>query len=208
MRKHIVIIGLLWLAFVLSADGYAAQNDSAKMSSSANLSDLVIQLTKGQELFLSGEYDAALQAYEGALQLDSENISALNGKARALDTMGEYEKALIFLNKSLALSPFNAFALREKGWALNRMGRYQEALRCINQSILIEPMSAVAWEERGRALIDSQISDAWTVKGYALESMGLGAEADVAYARASAARGEISKAQEAGEDVIGSRMRI
>ena len=59
----------------------------------------------GRSLIENGKYEKALEIFEKALILDSENPELWNEKGVALRSLGRYEEAVECYTKSLELDP-------------------------------------------------------------------------------------------------------
>ncbi len=67
--------------------------------------DFRITFTYGRVLFDKGEYPAAAQAFEQAVQLDSTTVAGFDWLANAYIRFGEYEKAKTFYRKAAEVTP-------------------------------------------------------------------------------------------------------
>jgi tetratricopeptide (TPR) repeat protein len=74
---------------------------------------------KGLELGKSGHYEEALQAFDKALELNSDVSTAWYNKGIALDNLGRYEEALQVYNKALELKSEDSDTWHRKGGTLD-----------------------------------------------------------------------------------------
>ncbi|MCP3905721.1 MAG: tetratricopeptide repeat protein [Planctomycetes bacterium] len=90
-------------------------------------------------LLLSAEYDEALAAFQGVLEIDPNNIEVLNNTAYLLDQMDRSEEALEYAQKARSLQiPPSWSVLDTVGWILFRLDRCQEAQSVMRQSVQID----------------------------------------------------------------------
>ena len=109
--------------------------------------DAVVRSMHGVLLARSGQRDAAIEAYAGALALDPASRAAKTGLAMLLigrNEKGDPEAAIDFLRSSLgnALSdPLCHFGI---GAALDKLGRTDEAAQAYQQALKANPGYAPA----------------------------------------------------------------
>jgi tetratricopeptide (TPR) repeat protein len=107
-------------------------------------------------------FEAALDCYDKALEIDPQYAFAWNNKGNALNNLGRNEAALDCYNKALEIDPQVAFAWNGKGNVLDNLGRNEAALDCYNKALEIDPQYAVAWNGKGHALARlGRDEDAW-----------------------------------------------
>ncbi|HET8857637.1 MAG TPA: tetratricopeptide repeat protein [Nitrososphaeraceae archaeon] len=96
-------------------------------------------LQRANDYLSEGEVEYALQIYDEILKLNQTNISALNHKGLALESIGNYEEAINIYNKVLAIDPNDLLALNNKGVALYNLGNCEEAINMYNKVLAIDP---------------------------------------------------------------------
>lgn len=84
-------------------------------------------------------YEAALKAYERALELKPAHTSALNNKAVALRKLGRHEEALEVYDELIGNDPTYGHAWFNKGLLLDLMGLDAEARKCIEVASGLDP---------------------------------------------------------------------
>jgi serine/threonine protein kinase/Flp pilus assembly protein TadD len=97
-------------------------------------------------------YQAALQAFDRALELNPEDAPAWSGRAQAARHLGEYETALISLGEAIALAPdFSGYYI-DRGWFyLDEIGEGAPALSDFDKAIGLEPDNPNYYFQRGLA---------------------------------------------------------
>ena len=161
-----------------------------------------------------GLFNQSIQAFDKALELDSESANAWHGKGVALIHLGRYEEslnlgtadevtglydeALKAIDRAIEIDPNTPGAQENKASLLEIMGRHDEALKTANTTQDL----AQVWYNRAGLLasqgnedealdaLDKAIelnpthADAWHDKGMILEVLGRNSEANAAYAKA------------------------
>lgn len=95
-------------------------------------------------------WEDAVDAYETAIRLDSNNHNALNNYAYYLSERGErLEEAEEMSLRSLSIEPENAAYLDTAGWIYFKLGEYEKALEYIHTSIETGNASAEVLEHLG-----------------------------------------------------------
>ena len=103
---------------------------------------------------LAGDREGALQAMNGARDLNPDDVRALNyigyTFAEGDDQLPEAEA---MIRRALTLAPLDPAILDSLGWVLFRQERYEEALETLEQAQLRMPDSAVIWQHLGEILL-------------------------------------------------------
>jgi serine/threonine protein kinase/predicted TPR repeat methyltransferase len=141
---------------------------------------------RGMAMFGLGKAPQALDSYERALELDSDQPSLWICKSAALTRLGRSDKALECHERAIELAPDFATAWKYKATALDGLGRLEEAHAAFERAHELHPRDAQilsGWaanlRDRGhlresdamidRALaIDPRQANAWLVKGNTL----------------------------------------
>lgn len=117
-----------------SSSGYGSSQDPAAMAATA------------QDLYMSGHYFEALQAFNDSLAIDPYNAPALMGKAEVLFTLRQYPEAAETYRKVVTISPGHDRAYFCLGNTYLVMGEYQEAAEAYERSLGIRPGNTLAEE--------------------------------------------------------------
>ncbi|MEQ8167967.1 MAG: tetratricopeptide repeat protein [Candidatus Eremiobacterota bacterium] len=108
---------------------------------------------RGHELYNQARYEEAIKYYNRALEIDKNDIEALNGKKGILQEQGDelynqgkYEDSLEYYEKVLAIDENDPFALHGKASVLKARGddacmnyKYKEALEYYDKALNISP---------------------------------------------------------------------
>ncbi|WP_114814340.1 tetratricopeptide repeat protein [Paraburkholderia kururiensis] len=119
-------------------------------ASARALSDL------GAILASAARTDEALEQFEAALRIDSQDVQALVRKGNTLLAARRYEAALETFDRALEISPLTLDALCNRGSALRALQRYQEALESYERALTVDPRSFESFYNLGNVLRDLQ----------------------------------------------------
>ena len=72
-------------------------------------------ITRGDAYYSQGKYDLAIIVYKKALELDPENVYALNNIGDAYYKQGKYDLAISAYKKALEMDPENVYMLNNLG---------------------------------------------------------------------------------------------
>jgi tetratricopeptide (TPR) repeat protein len=111
-------------------------------------------INQGNQAWGTGNYQSALEAYEKAIQIQSDSAIAWNNSGLALATLGRHEEAIASYDKAIELNPDFHFAWDYRGNSLWHLGRYEEAIASYDKAIELKPDSHDAWDNRGISLND------------------------------------------------------
>ena len=111
-------------------------------------------LEKGVTHSRKKQFEDAIKAYNNAIKLDPNNISAYNGKGNAYDDLKMYKEAIKAYNMAIKLDPNNTLAYINKGIALKNQDKHDEALKLYDLAIKINPYDTKAFNCKGNALDD------------------------------------------------------
>ena len=99
-----------------------------------------------------GRNNAALDNYNRAIALKSDDAQALYNRGNTLQKLGRFEQALESYQRALAVGPDFAEAFNNRGVALQKLGRSEEALESYEQALAVTPEYAEALNNRGNTL--------------------------------------------------------
>ncbi|MFK8032177.1 MAG: tetratricopeptide repeat protein [Gammaproteobacteria bacterium] len=91
----------------------------------------------------SGNYPAAVKAYERGLEVEPENVELLNATGFALFQQGKSQQAVVALEKALAVDPKHWKAHNNMALASIDLGEYELAEAHYRESLAIEPQPAI-----------------------------------------------------------------
>lgn len=140
----------LILAYILSLTGQAdkAEGELVKLSDEG-IEQPVLYALWGYVAEKNGDSNLAVQRYKKALEINSENATALNSLgylyANSSDT-NLYNEALILLRRAVSLDPKNASYLDSLGFLCYKMGKHDEALNYLTRAAEINKNSPIIKE--------------------------------------------------------------
>ena len=95
-----------------------------------------------------GEYEAALQLFEAAIEADPTAVAAYNERGLVYYWQGEYAQAITDFSVAIELDPLNEQALANRGSALVEQGLYEEALIDFDAALVLDPAYSRVYAER------------------------------------------------------------
>ncbi|MEO6921195.1 MAG: tetratricopeptide repeat protein [Collimonas sp.] len=102
--------------------------------------------------FESGEFDAALRAYERILSLGYIKPEILLAKTVVLINLQRYQDASDCLDQALVQWPDYAEGWAHKGALWYQLQHYEEALACWSKALALQPSMADGWYKKSLAL--------------------------------------------------------
>ncbi|MBU2574859.1 MAG: tetratricopeptide repeat protein, partial [Elusimicrobia bacterium] len=107
--------------------------------------------TRAGNEFCAKRYEAALQAYNAAIALDTGSASAYFSRGSTYWRLAQYEKAANDYSKVLELDPTHTEARYSRGAIYNELKQYKKALVELNIMINLNPKHANAYNSLGVA---------------------------------------------------------
>lgn len=102
--------------------------------------------------FESGQFGAALRAYENIIALGYIKPEILLAKTAALINLQRHREALDCIEQALAEWPGYADGWSHKGSILYQLGHFEEALACFDKALSLQPATADSWYKKSLAL--------------------------------------------------------
>lgn len=102
--------------------------------------------------FESGQFDAALLAYEQIIALGYVKPEILLAKAVTLLSLQRHQEALACIEQTLAAWPDHADGWAHKGALLYQLRHHEDALLHFERALALQPAMADSWYKKGLAL--------------------------------------------------------
>ncbi|NJP09792.1 MAG: tetratricopeptide repeat protein [Leptolyngbyaceae cyanobacterium RU_5_1] len=116
---------------------------------------------QGRDLEKSQRYAEALQAFDQAIQLCSNDPAVWRSRGSVLYILGHNEQAVASYKRASQLKGDSAEIWYGLGGCLIRLRKYEEAIAAFDRAIELQPKHPIPWYWRGRALFElQQYSDA------------------------------------------------
>jgi tetratricopeptide (TPR) repeat protein len=111
---------------------------------------------KAEALYLSGQYERALEIVKAMEVYEGETVHNLTNKGAGLHALGKFEEALIAFDKAISLLPDKGAILSElyiiwqnRGKALTNLGRFDDALASFDKALSIKAAETV-WLDKAK----------------------------------------------------------
>lgn len=128
MTNQIFLILLFSSFFIYCAD------------SSAEIDNEILLLeNSAMEMINESKYDEALSYLDSILEIDPQNINALNNKGGILVKLGNYTDSIDTFNKILAINENDTSTLNNKAIALSKLNLPIQSLQLFYKSLLLDP---------------------------------------------------------------------
>jgi tetratricopeptide (TPR) repeat protein len=107
--------------------------------------DAVEALKLADEALAKGDYDAAINQYDKAIQLDPKFARPYHGRGVALFHKGQYDKGIASYTEAIRLEPQNDVAVFDRGLAYWEKGEPKQALTDFQLAIRLNPKNDSAY---------------------------------------------------------------
>jgi tetratricopeptide (TPR) repeat protein len=104
---------------------------------------------QGLKKYNNDDYKGAIEDFNQALQLDSNNVIAYSKRGYARGQIEDYKGAIDDFTEYLRLNPNDADVNKLRGWAYYSLGNYQEAIADYTKSIKINSKNPEVYNRRG-----------------------------------------------------------
>lgn len=112
-------------------------------------------LSRGEELFQSGDVEGAKLIFNRLLQENPEEVDLLNNLGVIAYQGGEIDQAVTYFNRVLTLSPDHLETLENLGHCLIAKGAYREAIQCFEKALELKPGDLSLLNSLGNCLIQA-----------------------------------------------------
>ena len=149
------IFVLLSIPLILLTTNTFAENDEIE-----NLHDETAILVSQER------YNDALDIFDQILEIDPNNVKALNHKGAVLIKMDDLEYGLTYFTKALELRPNDIQILKNKAYTLTELKEYSSAISAYETILDIRPTAKWAEEERNYLLLQVDMERATVQSKY------------------------------------------
>ena len=181
---------------------------------------------QGKLLFAAQEYEAALKAFDKAVEFKPDKDEAWYNRGYALGELGRLEEAIASYDKATEFKPDYHQAWNNRGIVLGELERLEEALASYDKAVEFKPDYHQAWNNRGNALgklgrleevvtsydkaveIKPDYHQAWNNRGIALGELGRLEKAVASYDKAVEFKPDDHKAWNNRGIVLGELERL
>lgn len=107
---------------------------------------------RGFTLAINRNVSEAQNSYDFALEMNPEDVVAMQGKGMLFVRKDEYSEAIKWFNRALKLNPELGMVWSNLGTVYDRLCNFQEALRCFSRAVEVDPENRLAWENKAKIL--------------------------------------------------------
>ncbi len=115
---------------------------------------------QGWEAYQAGHYDAAIELFNAALEVNPQDSKAYLGRSWTFNAKRQWRQALQDSTEALRLNPHSALAATAKAIALEGLGQVPDAMKALNQAIAEDPRCGKAYYERARIAFYHNLKEA------------------------------------------------
>ena len=117
-------------------------------------SDIIEELHKESAILVSQEkFNDALAIFDQILEIDPNNVKALNHKGTVLVKMENFQQSLEYFNKAIMLEPNNIKILKNNAIALSHLEQHVDAIAIYEKILELEPTNEWAEIQRNDLLL-------------------------------------------------------
>ena len=142
MKKAIILIVIVVLFSITSVTIAYSQEDV----------DLLLE--KGLESYRNGTYYEAISYFEKVLEVEPDNLRALNYKGGSLVPLGKHDEAISYFDRVLEIEPNYVSSLVNKGSVLASLGDFDDAIFYLDKALDIEPNNIDALSNKAAVLVE------------------------------------------------------
>ena len=113
----------------------------------------------GMHLELKGRLDEAVECFQAALRIKSDDVDTRLNLANALVAQGQVDEAIKQYRQVLQIDPNYTYALNNLGGVLAGKGQYPEAIACYERALRWEPDDAMLHKSFGNVLVGAGRSE-------------------------------------------------
>jgi len=130
-------------------------------------SDIIEKLHDESAILVSQEkFNDALAIFDHILEIDPNNVKALNHKGTVLVKMENFQQSLEYFDKALMIEPNNIKILKNKAIALSNLEQHAEAIAIYEKILELEPTNEWAEIQRNDLLLPVELVKTETQSKY------------------------------------------
>lgn len=124
--------------------------DGQEQAATSDTGKVQVLLVEGQLLHDKGKYQEAVNTYDKAIALKSDDFDTLYSRSLSLERLGNFDAAEKDLKTLIKLQPDNATVLNALGYMLVvNTNRYEEAEKLIGKALELRPTDAAIMDSMG-----------------------------------------------------------
>ncbi|AFY53552.1 tetratricopeptide repeat protein [Rivularia sp. PCC 7116] len=118
---------------------------------------------QGRILDVSEEYQAALKAFDKAIEMKPDYHQAWASRGNMLRELGRLKEAIAAFDKAIEIKPDYYQAWKKRGYVMYSLERYEDAIASFDKVLQIKPHNYQVWNNRGYLLLKKYSSEGMTV---------------------------------------------
>jgi len=118
--------------------------------------DVDLLLKNGLESYLDGKLEESMAYFDKVLEIEPNNLDALNNKGGLLNTLGDFSEAIVYFDRVLEIEPNHVRALVNKGSTLGSLGKFDEAIFSLDRALEIDPENIDALSNKAAVFVDQE----------------------------------------------------
>lgn len=130
---------------------YAAADRLMKKAYQLNITEAeaIDYLHTGLVKLHNEEYDEAIEKFKKVLELQADDVYALNNLGYTFTMVNRFTEAIVLLDKVIALKPDGAYGYNNRGYAKVKTGDKEEGLSDIKKSLELDNTNSYAYRNMG-----------------------------------------------------------
>jgi len=118
--------------------------------------DVDLLLKNGLESYRDGKLKESMTYFDKVLEIEPNNLDALNNKGGLLNTLGDFSEAIVYFDRVLEIEPNHVRALVNKGSTLGSLGKFDEAIFSLERALEIDPENIDALSNKAAVFVDQE----------------------------------------------------
>ncbi|WP_196886410.1 tetratricopeptide repeat protein [Aureivirga sp. CE67] len=119
----------------------------------------ILYSNRGATKYKIRDFQGSYKDVKKAIELDKNNLDALNNLASVCDEVGKPEETIVYLKKILEIQPKYTAAYVNLGFKYQTMGKHKEAINYFNQAISLDPNEPFAYSNRSFSKLQTKDLD-------------------------------------------------
>ena len=139
--SRITFVALLGaVMFSLAGCAYpTSEGTGSPLEPAVRLGEARSHLERGRTLLAQGQLERAIEEFDQAIELDSDEVEVYAARGFAYVALGEFEPGIADYDTAIELEPEDPTLYNDRGFAYAELGKYERAIVDYNQAIEMAP---------------------------------------------------------------------